>query len=135
MSRSRAAALVLGLLGLGLIACEKDRPVSADPGPTVIVEQPGAPASDVVPSETAPATEPEFGTIEVVTTEVPCSVDADCVQDECCHATSCVAIADAPDCAGTLCTLECRANTMDCNGGCVCQAGVCAARLWSPPTI
>jgi hypothetical protein len=134
VKRSLAAAL---LIVVGLIACEKDPPPSAGPGPTVIVEQPGPPAK-VGTEDGAPpsdANDPEFGTIEVVTTDVPCSADADCVKDDCCHATSCVAIADAPDCSATMCTLECRAKTMDCNGGCVCQAGFCAAQLWSAPDV
>ncbi len=134
MSRSLvAAALVLVVAG----ACKKEGPEPEGPGPTVIVEQPGE--SPDAGTETGAATtgaEPaEFGTIEVVTTDVPCSVDADCVKNDCCHASSCVAIADAPDCSAAVCTLECRPRTMDCNGGCVCQEGRCAARLWSAPDV
>lgn len=131
----RSALAVAAWLVL-LVGCEKDRPEAQSPGPTVIVEQPGAaPGSETGDDSTAtPApTDPEFGTIEVVTTDVPCTSDAECVKDSCCHATSCVAIADAPDCSAAVCTLECRAKTMDCNGGCVCQEGRCAARLWSAP--
>ncbi|HLT38906.1 MAG TPA: hypothetical protein VK034_21630 [Enhygromyxa sp.] len=130
----------LGLAGLVLlaaaVACEKDRPEVESPGPTVIVEQPGAaPASETGDDSATPPAEPqEFGIFEIVTTDVSCRSDAECVKDSCCHATSCVAIADAPDCSAAVCTLECRARTMDCNGGCVCQDGRCAARLWSAPT-
>jgi hypothetical protein len=59
-----------------------------------------------------------------------CETDADCVPDGC-HATSCVAAAEmAP---GELaCTAELRYGTTD-GGGCLCQAGLCAARLSNPP--
>ncbi len=68
------------------------------------------------------------GTI-VVGTDV-CQTDADCVPDGC-HATSCVAAAQmAP---GELaCTADLRYGTTD-GGGCLCQAGLCAARLSAPP--
>ena len=124
--------LILVLLGV-LSACEKDRPAAEQPGPTVIVEQPGAtPASETGDEQPTP-TEPEYGTIDVLVTDVACQSDADCVKDSCCHATGCVAVADAPDCSAAVCTLECRAGTMDCYGGCVCQDGRCAARRWAPP--
>ncbi len=58
-----------------------------------------------------------------------CSTDADCVPASCCHATACVAKADAPDCAAVMCTMNCEPNTMDCGGGCVCQSGACTAKL------
>jgi hypothetical protein len=137
MSRWRSR-LALGLILIGAPSgCEKDRPAAEQPGPTVIVEQPGAtPASETgeapAPDESPPS-DPEFGTIDVFVTDVACQSDAECVKDSCCHATSCVAVADAPDCSAAVCTLECRAGTMDCNGGCVCQAGRCAARRWSAP--
>ena len=40
-----------------------------------------------------------------------------CVAKTCCHASECVLESDAPDCHGALCTLECRAGTMDCGAG------------------
>jgi hypothetical protein len=125
------------------LACEKQGSPAANPGPTVIVEQPGeqpegqagseTETGDAVTSGEGQAVETEQGTIETVMTGVSCQSDADCVQNTCCHATSCVAVADAPDCSAAVCTMDCRAGTMDCNGGCVCQAGRCAAQLWSPP--
>ena len=150
MSRSTIGALVLGAglgagLGLGVLGCEKRPP---DPEvPKVIVEEPEPTPSTPAPEH--PATEPgeaesgeaesgqlesDAGTIETAISEVPCESDADCVKSACCHATSCVGLADAQDCSNTMCTLECRAGTMDCYGGCVCQAGLCAAQLWSPPS-
>lgn len=121
---------------LALAACEKDPPTAEQPGPTVIVEQPGAtPASETGEEPAAPGSaEPELGTIDVYLTDVACQSDADCVKDSCCHATSCVAVADAPDCSAAVCTLECRGGTMDCYGGCVCQEGRCAARRWLAPS-
>ncbi|MFO7567031.1 MAG: hypothetical protein R6X02_30585 [Enhygromyxa sp.] len=137
MSRPRSTLLAATLAAATLWACEKDRPAAEQPGPTVIVEDPGvAPAGetgDDEPPTAAGPEAPEFGSIEVVATDVPCQSDAECVKDSCCHASSCVAIADAPDCSAAVCTLECRGGTMDCYGGCVCQAGRCAARLWIAP--
>jgi hypothetical protein len=130
----RRRGLVLALLG-ALWACEKDRPAAEQPGPTVIVEQPGTtPVSETGEETPASSSDPEFGTIDVFVTDVACQSDAECVKDSCCHATSCVAVADAPDCSAAVCTLECRAGTMDCNGGCVCQDGRCAARRWTAPS-
>lgn len=66
-----------------------------------------------------------------------CRTDADCVPQQCCHATACVAKAAAPDCSAAICTADCRPNTIDCGGGCFCQAGVCQAKLTGtgqPPT-
>jgi hypothetical protein len=135
-----ANALALALaLGVASYACKKD-PAGAGPGPTVVVEEPGAaPSDEPIRSDEPAPSEPErdgdFGTIEVVGTDVLCQSDADCVPAPCCHPTTCVALADAPDCADVVCTLECRGGTMDCYGGCACQAGRCAARIWHPPLI
>ncbi|MFO0710118.1 MAG: hypothetical protein U0353_09785 [Sandaracinus sp.] len=63
-----------------------------------------------------------------------CATDADCVVAACCHATSCVARANAPSCADVMCTADCREGTTDCGGGCLCQDGHCAARLWQMDT-
>ena len=57
-----------------------------------------------------------------------CTSDADCAPADCCHPASCVARASAPSCADTMCTMECRGDTMDCGGGCLCHEGHCAAR-------
>src|SRR6187431_3193974 len=134
--RRSAIAVSLVLVG-GLSACKKEQADAENPGPTVIVEQPGATPVEGADegSATSGVTEdPEFGTLDVLRTDVACQADADCVKDSCCHATSCVAIADAPDCSAAVCTLDCRAGTMDCYGGCSCQDGRCAARRWTPPS-
>ena len=63
----------------------------------------------------------------------PCATDAECVAATCCHPKTCVAKEQAPSCAGTMCTLDCRIGTMDCGGGnCVCKDGVCASELKKP---
>ena len=64
-----------------------------------------------------------------------CTTDADCVPGGCCHATSCVARANAPSCGESVCTADCRFGTLDCGGGCLCHQGHCAARLSQPPNI
>ncbi len=64
-----------------------------------------------------------------------CKADADCVPAGCCHATSCVPVAEAPDCKEVACTAECRPGTLDCGGRCVCTAdGQCTAKLKDEPS-
>lgn len=65
----------------------------------------------------------------------PCESDADCVKATCCHATACVAAANAPDCSDAMCTADCQFGTTDCGGGCLCHEGRCAARLSEEPEI
>jgi hypothetical protein len=128
------AALLLTLL---LASCNRGRPTTAEHADAaksdVIVENPGVPPE---PSrEGPPPAEQDLpGRIEIVATEVPCAQDSDCIKATCCHATTCVAASARPDCSSVACTADCRAGTMDCNGGCVCQAGKCAAKLWWPPS-
>jgi hypothetical protein len=62
-----------------------------------------------------------------------CTTDADCVPADCCHAAACVARENAPSCGDAVCTMECRPDTMDCGGGCLCHEGRCAARLAEVP--
>jgi len=40
-----------------------------------------------------------------------------CVPEQCCHPTSCVLKQQAPDCAMTMCTMDCKPETMDCGQG------------------
>jgi len=88
------------------------------PSPLVTIPRPPGPG-------TAPAADAPSGG--------PCATDADCVPATCCHPKTCVAKAQAPSCAGTMCTLDCRIGTMDCGGGnCVCKDGACAAELKKP---
>ncbi len=58
-----------------------------------------------------------------------CSTNEDCVPAECCHSTSCVPFWQTPDCADVMCTMECRAGTIDCGGGCACENSKCTERL------
>jgi hypothetical protein len=127
--------------GFSLFGCDRgqatapeqpDQPDQPDQGAVVVVESPGVapdPASDPagLEDETIP------GRTEIVATQVDCQQDSDCVKATCCHATTCVAASAKPDCASVSCTADCRAGSMDCNGGCLCQAGKCAAKLWFAP--
>lgn len=50
-----------------------------------------------------------------------CSTDTDCVPASCCHAASCVAKEQAPQCSGVYCTQVCLPDTLDCNQArCAC---------------
>jgi hypothetical protein len=80
-------------------------------------------------------TEPETAGPRIVVSDDTCTTDADCVPGGCCHPATCVAQAHAPTCGDAVCTTECRYGTLDCGGGCLCQAGHCAARLSEPPVI
>ncbi|MBS3169742.1 hypothetical protein J4210_04615 [Candidatus Woesearchaeota archaeon] len=62
--------------------------------------------------------------------EKQCSVSADCVPDACCHAAGAVNAPFAPDCSDTLCTLECRPETLDCGFGKIqCVKNACVVIL------
>ncbi|HLD40124.1 MAG TPA: hypothetical protein VJB13_03210 [Candidatus Nanoarchaeia archaeon] len=45
-----------------------------------------------------------------------CSVDADCIPAQCCHPTSAVNKAEAPDCSAVLCSMSCE-GPLDCGAG------------------
>ncbi|MFH1683234.1 MAG: hypothetical protein ABIA37_05560 [Candidatus Woesearchaeota archaeon] len=63
-----------------------------------------------------------------IPTEKACTVDAECVPAECCHAKDTVNNASAPDCKGILCTAECVAGTIDCGQAKLqCVKGKCKA--------
>jgi len=54
-----------------------------------------------------------------------CNVDSDCVPASCCHAESCVAVNEAPNCSGIFCSQVCS-SPLDCNAGyCGCVKGNC----------
>ena len=62
--------------------------------------------------------------------EVECRTNTDCVKATCCHADSCVAKENAPDCEGVFCSMECKPYTMDCGqGSCVCENSKCVAKI------
>jgi hypothetical protein len=61
--------------------------------------------------------------------EPECNADSDCVPSDCCHAISCTAKNNSPDCEGVMCTMNCEPGTLDCGGSCVCQNNKCAANL------
>jgi len=57
-----------------------------------------------------------------------CTLDSDCVPEQCCHPVSCINKNYAPDCSGIFCTMECKEGTMDCGqGSCKCVEGKCKA--------
>lgn len=131
-------------------ACEKNELPASEPEPSAEapkaeVEAPpaepaaptGEPASEKPGSEAkdlpvAAAPQPQPG--ELVVSNEPCQKDEDCVAASCCHASACVARANAPSCEGKMCTMNCQEGTMDCGGGCLCHEGFCAAQLAGPLT-
>jgi hypothetical protein len=58
-----------------------------------------------------------------------CSVNSDCVPDQCCHASGCVPAGQAPKCDGVACTMNCAPGTLDCYGSCACENKKCVAKL------
>jgi hypothetical protein len=62
-----------------------------------------------------------------------CARDEDCAPTACCHAVACAPVAQRPACEGVMCSMDCRPGTIDCGGGCLCQAGRCGARLAPGP--
>lgn len=133
------ASLLIALLSLVAVGGGCDRGGAkavehADATPIVVVEQPGTPPEPSKEESPPAAEETVPGRIEIVLTDEACVTDSDCVKATCCHATTCVTASATPDCSTVACTADCRAGTMDCNGGCLCQAGKCAAKLWWAPS-
>jgi hypothetical protein len=136
----KLAALVVLVTVVGWGGCDRQAPSvehadaqQVDPAPDVVIESPGQEPEPTTPADERPEEAPP-GRTEIVMTEVACQQDSDCVRATCCHATTCVAASARPDCSSVACTADCRAGTMDCNGGCLCQAGRCAAKLWWAPS-
>ncbi len=59
-----------------------------------------------------------------------CNTDSDCVQEQCCHATSCINENHQQDCSLRACTMDCKPETLDCGqGSCLCQNNKCTASI------
>ena len=60
------------------------------------------------------------------TSEISCSEDFECVPNNCCHADGTVNRDFAPDCSGSLCTMDCVEGSIDCGQGDLkCLEGQC----------
>jgi hypothetical protein len=125
---SWAAASLFFLGVVGVSACHE----SASDAPAATASQAalnrsanGAASASADEKKEAPAASPAE--------DDRCTSDGDCVPASCCHAKSCVAKAQKPECKGIMCSMHCEAETMDCGGGCGCQAGHCVARLVRNP--
>lgn len=102
-----------------LMACPSATPEPKAPAPT--------PSVSVVPSASAPT--PVASSSETPTVELPgaavkapvlsdddCNVDSDCAPIATCHPDRCVSVANAGKLPpGTMCTMDCRGGTTDCN--------------------
>lgn len=133
------SSLAIAVLGA---ACSPAPSADAPPGSTSTT--PDAPAGTTSPGATTPApaetgptgsttTPPPGGSTTIVVGTDACSSDDDCVPSTCCNPTACVASARAPDCSTVRCGRDCSKPTTICGGGCLCQAGKCAARLGTQP--
>lgn len=81
------------------------------------------------PPDAAPVITPVPGTPAVVAptpmNAMGCVVAGDCVPAQCCHPTSCINRAAAPDCEDAICTMSCQ-GPLDCGAGtCGCDRGTC----------
>ena len=124
-------SMMLLLAGSLLFACGSSEE-SAQDEPIVLHPSEGGEDETAQPEEPPPEeTAPEETSSEprLVVGEDACETDADCVPAGCCHPAACVAQANAPTCGEVMCTADCRPDTMDCGGGCLCHEGRCAARL------
>lgn len=110
-----------------LLACPAATPAPKEPSP--------APSVSVVPSASAP--KPVASTDEVpvvmpdgaavkapVFGDDDCNTDQDCAPVATCHPDRCVAAGKTGTLpAGTMCTMDCRGGTLDCNfNHCGCAA-------------
>ena len=123
-------SMMLLLAGSLLFACGGSEE-SAQDEPIVLHQSEGGEDETTQPEEPPPEeTAPEESSEpRLVVGEDACETDADCVPAGCCHPAACVAQANAPTCGEVMCTADCRPDTMDCGGGCLCHEGRCAARL------
>jgi len=100
---------LLSLVFLSLVACGPKPADSPAPAP-----------------QPAPVADPSPAPVPAPVGDGACSVDADCVPAGCCHPTTCVPTTQKPDCADTMCTMNCAPGTLDCGQGrCACEAGSC----------
>lgn len=131
MRTSFVLSLTLSLLAL---ACGSSQPATQEGAGGSGAGAAGASGTEEPIVVSPPATSGEG---EVVVGSDACTTDADCVPAACCHASACVARANAPACGDAMCTTDCRSGTLDCGGGCLCRDGRCAARLWQleAPTV
>jgi hypothetical protein len=114
--------MVVMIAALGSVAAAGCRDSAGDV-PMAVVTRPSASADPPTPAGAVADGGPK------TSTDDRCSADEDCVPAACCHAAACVPKARRPECRGIMCTMQCQADTMDCGGGCACQAGHCTARL------
>ena len=57
---------------------------------------------------------------------IECNSNTECVPSSCCHPSSCAPLAQSPECAGIICTQECKPGTLDCNqASCQCINNKC----------
>lgn len=127
-SRS-SALLVLTALAAGLfsVGCSPTPAPEPPPASTVPIAPPPGAAEGEPGGETPPA-----GTTVVVGKDA-CKTDDDCVPATCCQPEACVAASKGPDCSTVRCMRDCSKPTTVCGGGCLCQNGLCAAKLGTTP--
>lgn len=119
---------VLIAVPLVLIACPSGAPPAKTPTP--------APSVSIVPSSSAkpptpvgssevPTVMPEGAAVKApIFSDDDCNADSDCAPLATCHPDRCVASGKTGTlAAGTMCTMECRGGTLDCNyNHCGCAA-------------
>ena len=113
----------------GEVDARSSDPVQPSERPLVEQPTPTPADSEETPEDADSKSEDNWPPTRVVSTDIACERDADCVPAGCCHADACVSASQAPECKDVMCTADCRAGTLDCGGGCLCQEGRCAARL------
>jgi hypothetical protein len=120
---------VLLLPSTWLLACPASTPAPKGPAAAGSASVALVPSSSAVAPVTASSEVPTVvpGTAAVkapVFSDDDCSADAECVPVSTCHPATCVAAGKAGKLApGTLCTMDCRGGTLDCNfNHCGCTA-------------
>ena len=103
-------------------AASTNPPASANP-----------PASTNPPTSGTPPAPTTTPSTVVVVGKDTCKSDSDCLPATCCGATECVAPSKALDCSAVRCRRNCDVPNVACGGGCLCQGGLCAARLGTDP--
>jgi hypothetical protein len=121
----RAPALLLVACGLHVLSCRTATDSAGSSNGSSGDHQ----GSVHWPSDQDSAAASEDASVNATEAGTECTTDQDCVAEQCCHPTSCVLRAHRPVCGEVMCSTDCRAGTMDCGGGCLCQQGRCAAQI------
>jgi hypothetical protein len=131
--RVRATIPSIAFVAALVLACDKRPAAGADAAAAMVgATAPAGDAAAPIAARDASRSEAHAAGADAAGSRAPCARDSDCVPDSCCHARGCSTAANAPACAGIVCTLDIEPETLDM-GKCVCKRGACIAEIAKAP--